>query len=151
RSQRSSGLAAIRESKLELRTGTNRPCVTFRPITSKSITGEPNVVLPAARCGLIFSSYFGGKSMSNRTMSVLIVGAFAAAIAPLAAPAASADDNEQCYGVALKGQNDCKAGVHDCKGMSTVDYDGASFKLVPKGTCVSMQTPKGPGSLTPKA
>ena len=30
-----------------------------------------------------------------------------------------------------------------------VSYDGKSFKLVPKGTCVSMKTPFGPGSLKP--
>jgi uncharacterized membrane protein len=49
----------------------------------------------------------------------------------------------------MKGQNDCKAGMHDCKGMSTVDYDGESFKLVPKGTCTTMETPKGKGTLEP--
>jgi uncharacterized membrane protein len=49
----------------------------------------------------------------------------------------------------LKGQNDCAAGSHSCAGSSTVDYDGQSFKLVPKGTCVSMTTPKGMGSLAP--
>ena len=42
---------------------------------------------------------------------------------------------EECYGVALAGQNDCAAGAHSCAGTSTVDYDPASFKLVPKGTC----------------
>ena len=60
-----------------------------------------------------------------------------------------AQETEKCYGVALKGQNDCKAGMHDCKGHSTVDYDGESFKLVPKGTCTSMTTPKGKGTLEP--
>jgi len=87
--------------------------------------------------------------MSNRTMSVLVAGAVAAALGTLAAASANAAGTEPCYGVALKGQNDCKAGAHDCKGMSTVSYDGKSFKLVPKGTCVSMKTPFGPGSLKP--
>jgi uncharacterized membrane protein len=87
--------------------------------------------------------------MSNRTMSVLVVGAFAAALGTLAATWANAQDAEKCYGVALKGQNDCKAGAHDCKGHSTVDYDGESFKMVAKGTCTSMQTPMGPGSMEP--
>ena len=59
---------------------------------------------------------------------------------------------EKCYGVALKGQNDCYAGAGTtCAGTSTVDYQGNSFKLVATGTCVSIQTPNGPGSLTPKA
>jgi len=35
--------------------------------------------------------------------------------------------------------------------MSTVDYQGNAFKLVPKGTCTTISTPKGMGSLTPKA
>jgi uncharacterized membrane protein len=87
--------------------------------------------------------------MSNRTMSVLVAGAFAAALGTLAATSATAQDAEKCYGVALKGQNDCKAGAHDCKGHSTVDYDGESFKMVAKGTCTSMQTPMGPGSMEP--
>jgi uncharacterized membrane protein len=55
---------------------------------------------------------------------------------------------EKCYGISLKGQNDCAAGAHSCAGTSTVDYDGQSFKLVTTGTCVSMETPLGPGSLT---
>lgn len=57
---------------------------------------------------------------------------------------------EKCYGVALKGQNDCAAGPGTtCAGTSSVDYQGNSWKLVPKGTCTSMTTPLGPGSLEP--
>ena len=33
--------------------------------------------------------------------------------------------------------------------QSTVDYDGQSFKLVPAGTCTQIETPLGPGSLSP--
>jgi uncharacterized membrane protein len=80
-----------------------------------------------------------------------MAGAFAAALGSLtfAAPA-SAQETEMCYGVAKAGENDCKAGAHDCKGHSTVDYDGESFKLVPKGTCTSMMTPAGGhGTLEP--
>ncbi len=55
---------------------------------------------------------------------------------------------EMCFGVALKGQNDCAAGAHSCSGHSTVDYDPASFKLVAKGTCTTMETPNGMGKLT---
>lgn len=57
---------------------------------------------------------------------------------------------EVCFGVALAGQNDCAAGPGStCAGTSTKDYDGAAFKLVPTGTCTSIQTPNGMGSLTP--
>jgi uncharacterized membrane protein len=59
---------------------------------------------------------------------------------------------EKCYGVALAGKNDCKAGPGTtCAGTSKVDYQGNSWKNVPKGTCVTIQTPKGMGSLTEKA
>jgi uncharacterized membrane protein len=71
-------------------------------------------------------------------------------MALLSPPAAKAEDaKEKCFGISLKGHNDCAAGAHSCAGSSTVDYDGQSFKLVPKGSCVSMMTPKGKGSLEP--
>lgn len=58
---------------------------------------------------------------------------------------------EMCYGVALRGQNDCYAGAGTtCAGTSAVDYQGNAFKLEPKGTCTSIQTPHGFGSLVPK-
>jgi uncharacterized membrane protein len=59
---------------------------------------------------------------------------------------------EPCFGTALKGQNDCYAGAGTtCAGTSTEDYQGNAFKLVPTGTCSSVSTPNGPGSLKPKA
>lgn len=59
---------------------------------------------------------------------------------------------EKCYGVALAGQNDCAAGPGTtCAGTSKIDYQGNAWKLVPKGTCTSIETPKGNGSLHPKA
>jgi uncharacterized membrane protein len=90
-------------------------------------------------------------SMNKREFTAAaMAGAFAAALGSLTLSVpASAQETEMCYGVAKAGENDCKAGAHDCKGMSTVDYDGQSFKMVAKGTCTSMQTPEGPGSLTP--
>ncbi len=36
-----------------------------------------------------------------------------------------------------------------CAGTSTIDYQGDAWKLVPKGTCVTTNTPLGPGSLEP--
>ncbi len=59
---------------------------------------------------------------------------------------------EPCFGAALKGKNDCFAGAGTtCAGTSTVDYQGNSFKLVPKGTCTALKTPNGPGSLSQTA
>lgn len=58
---------------------------------------------------------------------------------------------EKCYGVALKGKNDCFAGAGTtCAGTSTVDYQGNAWKLVAKGTCTTISTPAGHGSLEAK-
>jgi uncharacterized membrane protein len=58
---------------------------------------------------------------------------------------------DKCYGVALKGQNDCAAGAGTtCAGTSKVDYQGNEWKYVAKGTCDSIVTPKGHGTLTPQ-
>ena len=57
---------------------------------------------------------------------------------------------EKCYGISLAGQNDCAAGPGtSCAGTSKIDYQGDAWKLVSKGTCTSIVTPKGVGSLTP--
>jgi uncharacterized membrane protein len=55
---------------------------------------------------------------------------------------------DHCYGVALAGENDCKAGPGTtCAGTSTIDYQSNAWSLVPKGTCESIKTPLGTGSL----
>ena len=87
--------------------------------------------------------------MKNSIITLAIAGSIASALASVAVPASAADTKETCYGVALKGQNDCAAGKHNCAGKSTMSYDKMSFKLVPTGTCTSMKTPNGHGSLTP--
>ncbi|MBI1236907.1 MAG: DUF2282 domain-containing protein [Alphaproteobacteria bacterium] len=57
---------------------------------------------------------------------------------------------EQCYGIALAGENDCAAGPGtSCEGTSTIDYQGNAWTYVPEGTCESIETPFGNGSLTP--
>lgn len=66
------------------------------------------------------------------------------------APASAQSTKEKCYGVSLAGQNDCAAGPGtSCAGTSTRDYQGNAWKLVDKGTCTSIETPKGRGSLSP--
>ena len=55
---------------------------------------------------------------------------------------------EKCYGVAKARENDCAAGPGTtCAGTSKIDYQGNAWKLVAKGTCTSIKTPKGNGSL----
>jgi len=80
--------------------------------------------------------------------------AFAVAGTAIATPAAAQTKPamEKCYGIALAGKNDCKAGAGtSCAGTSRVNYQGNAWKLVKAGTCASIKTPKGNGSLTPKA
>ena len=88
---------------------------------------------------------------TKRLTLLALAGAVTAAVAQVSLTPAFADDaKEKCYGIALKGQNDCAAGAGtSCAGTSTIDYDGAHWKYVAKGTCVSMDTPLGKGSLEP--
>ncbi len=81
-----------------------------------------------------------------------------AALAALAGSAYAADKpmgdkaaaTEKCYGVAMAGKNDCAAGAGTtCAGTSKVDYQGNAWKSVPAGTCETMKTPNGTGSLKP--
>jgi uncharacterized membrane protein len=67
-----------------------------------------------------------------------------------AAPAQAESKTEKCFGVALKGANDCAAGAGTtCAGTSAVDYQGNSWKFVPKGTCTTLKVPGDKmGSLT---
>lgn len=79
--------------------------------------------------------------MTNKTP--LLAASIATALM-LAAGTAQADDMamEHCYGVALAGQNDCAAGPGtSCAGTSTIDYQGNAWKLVPAGTCATMELP----------
>lgn len=87
--------------------------------------------------------------MTYHTTSLAVAGALAAALAS-AAPVA-AGTNEKCYGVSLAGANDCAAGAGTtCAGTSKVDYQGNAWKLVPAGTCTTLELPDGRvGSLEP--
>jgi uncharacterized membrane protein len=100
--------------------------------------------------------------MSVRTIvsSALLASAVVTGIASLAAAApltkaeadaATAAHKEKCFGVALKGQNDCAAGPGTtCQGTSTIDFQGNSWKFVQHGTCTTLELPGGRhGSPTP--
>jgi uncharacterized membrane protein len=83
--------------------------------------------------------------------SLALAGALTTALAAIVAPAVAQESSkEKCYGVSLKGMNDCAAGVGTtCAATSKVDYQGNAWRLVPKGTCTSIMTPMGTGSLEP--
>ena len=77
----------------------------------------------------------------NTTLTALAAAlvATATASAAHAGTTAAPAKNEKCYGVALAGKNDCKAGAGtSCAGTSTVNYQGNSWKYVKAGTCVAM-------------
>ncbi len=92
--------------------------------------------------------------MSTRSFAIT-----ALTLAALGASIAQAQDTmkketkaekERCYGVSLAGKNDCAAGPGTtCAGTSKTDYQANAWKYVAKGTCVTMETPKGKGSLEP--
>ena len=89
--------------------------------------------------------------MTQMSTTLTLAASLATALT-LAAGTAQAAEMEKCYGVALAGQNDCAAGPGTtCAGTSTMDYQGNAWKLVPAGTCATMETPKGMGSLEPIA
>ncbi|MBS0499299.1 MAG: DUF2282 domain-containing protein [Burkholderiaceae bacterium] len=93
----------------------------------------------------------------NKTVQLAALTALS--LSAIVSTAARADDMgkdkmpvkmEKCYGVSMAGHNDCKAGAGTtCAGTAKTDYQGNAWKNVPAGTCTSIKTPKGMGSLTP--
>jgi uncharacterized membrane protein len=112
----------------------------------------------AANDGLCAEATVHAATMERRIMSTrssinaaMLAGAVATALSSLAnaAPLSQAEvkaamdaGKEKCYGVALKGQNDCAAGPGTtCQATSTVDYQGNAWKFVDGGTCTTMELP----------
>jgi uncharacterized membrane protein len=94
------------------------------------------------------------KNTTAATSHSSLVLALGAALAVSATPVLAQDMNkdmakdmgamakEKCYGVALKGKNDCKAGAGtSCAGSSKRDYQGDSWSFVPKGSCEKTPSP----------
>ncbi|NNC53751.1 MAG: DUF2282 domain-containing protein [Erythrobacter sp.] len=85
-----------------------------------------------------------------RLAGLALTAGVATGLAATPAAAQSKPAMEKCYGVAKAGENDCAAGPGtSCAGTSTRDYQGDAWKLVKKGTCEKIETPKGKGSLKP--
>jgi uncharacterized membrane protein len=87
---------------------------------------------------------------NTKLPAVALALALGAAFSALPAAAQPAD-KEKCFGVALKGKNDCAAGAGTtCAGTSKVDYQANAWSLVPKGSCektASTTSPTGFGQL----
>ncbi|WP_341710853.1 DUF2282 domain-containing protein [Erythrobacter sp.] len=85
-----------------------------------------------------------------RLAGLALTAGIAASVATTPAAAQKKPEMEKCYGVAKAGENDCAAGPGtSCAGTSTRDYQGNAWKLVAKGSCTKIATPKGKGSLSP--
>lgn len=84
-----------------------------------------------------------------KTSHAAYAAAFALALGASSAHAqATKKPMEKCYGVSLAAQNDCSAGPGtSCAATSKTDYQGDAWVLVEKGTCLTIKTPKGYGSL----
>jgi uncharacterized membrane protein len=81
--------------------------------------------------------------MTIQTKTLAVASALACAMT-MSVGAAQAQEMEKCFGVSLAGQNDCAAGEGTtCAGSSKVDYQGNAWKLVPAGTCTTMELPDG--------
>ena len=81
---------------------------------------------------------------TTRTLSatalVLALGS-ALSIATVSTAQAADANMEKCFGVALKGKNDCAAGAGTtCAGTAKTDYQANAWKLVPKGTCATTES-----------
>ncbi|WP_308365926.1 MULTISPECIES: DUF2282 domain-containing protein [unclassified Microbulbifer] len=101
--------------------------------------------------------------MNRKVTSAALALAFSTAVTLAASPALAAGDKdkgdkdkgdkEKCYGVALAGQNDCADGPGTtCAGSSKRNYQGNTWKYVPKGTCKEIPSPTSPtgkGQLQP--
>lgn len=85
------------------------------------------------------------KTLTSTTLSAAALALALGSALTLSTAPVSAADQEKCFGVALKGKNDCAAGPGTtCAGTSKVDYQGNAWKLVPKGSCETTASPTSP-------
>lgn len=86
------------------------------------------------------------QDTKHHASAAAIALALGAALTVAATPVMAADPaKEKCYGVALKGKNDCKAGAGtSCAGTSVRDHQGNAWALVPAGTCEKTASPTSP-------
>jgi uncharacterized membrane protein len=90
--------------------------------------------------------------MTTPTQAAVLALALGAALSFATTPAAAQNaDKEKCFGVSLKGKNDCAAGPGTtCAGTSKADHQGNAWAFLPKGSCektASKTSPTGFGQL----
>ena len=80
--------------------------------------------------------------MTAMTSRLVLGASLDCALGAMATTPVMAQEMEKCFGVALAAQNDCAAGPGTtCAGTSKADYQGNAWKLVPAGTCLTMELP----------
>ena len=87
------------------------------------------------------------NNTTRHASAAALAFALGAALTVAASPVMAADAaaKEKCYGVSMKGKNDCKAGAGtSCAGTSVRDYQGSAWAFVPAGTCEKMASPTSP-------
>jgi uncharacterized membrane protein len=86
------------------------------------------------------------SKITTQTSAAALALAIGAALTLAQTPVqAQPADKEKCFGVALKGKNDCAAGPGTtCAGTSKTDHQGNAWSLVPKGSCEKTASPTSP-------
>jgi uncharacterized membrane protein len=115
-------------------------------IVVTTITKPPTGFLHSKE--IIMSKTTFTTQLSAASLALVLSASTFAISAPAMADEAAKD---KCFGVAMKGKNDCKAGAGTtCAGSSKMDHQGDAWSLVPKGSCektVSKTSPTGFGQL----
>ena len=80
--------------------------------------------------------------------TALIASAFATALSAgslVTTSSAVAAEKEKCFGVAMKGKNDCAAGPGTtCAGTSKTDHQANAWSYVAKGSCEKTKSETSP-------
>jgi uncharacterized membrane protein len=72
---------------------------------------------------------------SNALIHAALSSLIAVGLTGAVATSAVAADQDKCFGVAKKGQNDCGTASHECAGKAAADNMPEEWKYVAKGTC----------------
>ncbi|MDZ4729529.1 MAG: DUF2282 domain-containing protein [Xanthomonadales bacterium] len=91
-------------------------------------------------------------TINQKTISTALAMTLGAALSVASMSAIAGDKMDgdkmnaaKCFGVALKGKNDCAAGAGTtCAGTSKIDYQGNAWKMVPAGTCEQTESKTSP-------
>lgn len=77
------------------------------------------------------------SKFTKLTLSVAAAAVIATGMSVVDANAKKAKDQEKCYGIVKKGQNDCASsdGKHSCAGQAKKSASKSEWILVPKGLC----------------